>query len=276
MKDIVENRKHITWAGKLKLAAIAVRENGLLWCILLLTYYSASSIAHRSFRALDRLRHTRQIPGLNSPALNKAIWEAWDWSAKGDEWTHSPEWKQALIRGLLQKLITTDQDILEIGPGAGRWTGALLERARRYTGIDISSACIEHCRKHFGHDRRTTFVVGSGRDLTPVAAGSIDAVWSYDVFVHINAAEVDGYVAELARILRPTAVAVIHHGGVGGAAGGWRSNLTASALQEMVQRHGLLLERSLDHWVDGDTVHSLIYGDRIAVIRKPAAAEDAR
>jgi SAM-dependent methyltransferase len=275
MQDIVENRKRITWASKLKLAQIAVRENGPLWCALLLVYYAASSLAHRSFQALDRRRRTRQLPGLNSAALNKAIWEAWDWSANGDEWTHSPQWKDGVINGVLQREIASGLDILEIGPGAGRWTGALLERARRYVGIDISQACIEHCRERFGSDSRATFELGSGRDLAAVAAGSIDAIWSYDAFVHINAAEVDGYISEFARVLKPAAVAVIHHGGVGGAAGGWRSNLTAGSLQEMVQRRGLLLERSFDHWADGETVHSLIYGDRIAVIRKPTATVPA-
>jgi SAM-dependent methyltransferase len=272
VKDIVENRKRITWTNKLKLAATALRENGPIWCTLLLTYYTASGIAHRSFTALDRMRRTRRLPGLNSATLNKAIWEAWDWSASGDEWTTSPETKQSFIRSVLQREIPLEQDILEIGPGAGRWTEPLLERARRYIGIDISSTCVDHCRARFGNDARATFTVGSGRDLAAVANNSIDAIWSYDVFVHINAAEVESYVDEFARVLRPTAVAVIHHGGVGGAQGGWRSNLTASALEEMLRRRGLLLERSFDHWADDSTVHSLTYGDRIAVIRKPVAA----
>lgn len=273
MQDIVENRKRITWANKLKLAKIVVRENGLLWCLLLLTYYAASSVAHRSFHALDRLRRARHIPGLNSATLNKAIWEAWDWSANGDEWTHSQQWKEALIRGVLQREIAVDQDILEIGPGAGRWTGALLARARRYVGIDISSVCVDQCRQRFGHDSRATFAVGSGCDLAAVADASVDAIWSYDAFVHINAAEVEGYVNEFKRVLRPAAVAVIHHGGVGGAAGGWRSNLTSDGLQQMLHRSGLLLEQSFDRWADGGITHSLSYGDRIAVIRKPAAAD---
>jgi ubiquinone/menaquinone biosynthesis C-methylase UbiE len=172
----------------------------------------------------------------------------------------------------MDKEIASGMDILEIGPGAGRWTEALLERARRYFGVDISETCVERCRSRFGGNERATFAVGSGRDLAGLGDASIDAIWSYDAFVHINESEVEAYVEEFARVLRPAAVAVIHHGGVGGAAGGWRSNLTASALQRMVERSGLLLERSLDHWVDGDTMHSLIYGDRISVIRKPAAA----
>jgi SAM-dependent methyltransferase len=272
MKDIVENRKRLTWSTKLKLATTTLRENGPVWCSLLIAYYAASSLAHKSFQALDRRRRARQLPGLNSATLNKAIWEAWDWSALGDEWTSSPEWKQALIHGVLEQRIPAQQDILEIGPGAGRWTEPLLARARRYVGVDISSSCVDLCRKRFGADERATFLVGSGRDLAGVADHSIDAIWSYDAFVHINAAEVDSYLGEFFRVLRAGAIAVIHHGGVGGAAGGWRSNLTAEAFQQMVARHGLVLEDSFERWVDGTTVHSLTYGDRIAVIRKPAGS----
>jgi hypothetical protein len=99
----------------------------------------------------------------------------------------------------------------------------------------------------------------------------VDAIWSYDVFVHINAAEVDRYAGEFRRVLRPGGIGVIHHGGVGGAAGGWRSNLTAQAFEEILKRHGLQRLRSIAHWVDGDTVHRMTYDDLITVFRSPAS-----
>jgi SAM-dependent methyltransferase len=272
MKDIVENRKHISFARKWKLARLALKENGLWWCILLLMYYSASTLAHRAFAAMDRLRRVRNIPGMNSAALNKEIWEAWNWSAGGDEWSQSEQWKQSLIRCVLQGHVPANSSILEIGPGAGRWTGALLERAREYVGIDISSTCIDHCRERFGGDTRARFAVGSGRDLSDVADHTIDAIWSFDVFVHINRAEVEGYAEEFTRVLRPNGVAIIHHGAIGGAAGGWRSNLTAAAMKDILRRHNLRLEGSFGHWVDGNDVHQLVYGDLITVIRQPATS----
>lgn len=54
MKDIVENRKRISFARKLRLATLALRENGLWWCTLLLMYYAASTVANRGFATLDR------------------------------------------------------------------------------------------------------------------------------------------------------------------------------------------------------------------------------
>lgn len=269
MKDIVENRKRLTLGRKLKLAALVVRENGLLWCGLLLSYYIASKISDQTFRAMDRMRRARGIPGLNSATLNKEIWEGWDWSAEGEEWSHSPQWKQSLIRSVLEAEIPPNIAILEIGPGGGRWTGALLERASRYTGVDISSACVEHCCKKFGTDVRATFVVGSGRDLATVADSSIDAIWSFDAFVHINREEVESYTREFARVMKPGAVAVIHHGAVGGKQGGWRSNLTDAALRQMLAAQRLILERTIDRWNDGQAIHMLAFGDQISVIRRP-------
>jgi SAM-dependent methyltransferase len=270
VKDIVENRSRISLARKFNLAALALKENGVWWCILLLTYYLASALSHRAFAGMNKLRRTRNIPGMNSAALNKEIWEAWNWSAAGDEWSQSNEWKGSLVRNVLQRYVPADCNILEIGPGAGRWTEYLLQRAKQYVGIDISSTCVAHCRERFANDSRAIFSVGSGSDLGNVASSAIDAIWSFDVFVHINRSEVEGYVREFARVLRRGGVAVIHHGSLGGAGGGWRSNLTGAAMQEIVRQYDLVSDGSLTYWVDGETVHQLIYGDVITVIRKPA------
>jgi SAM-dependent methyltransferase len=266
MKDIVENRKRVGLARKLKVAALALRENGPLWCFHLLTYYTASTVAHRAFATMDRLRRTKDIPGLNSASLNKEIWEGWDWSAQGDEWNQSEDWKQSLIRNVLQRYVPADRSVLEIGPGGGRWTVSLLERAREYVGIDISATCVAHCKNRFGSNPHATFFVGSGCDLAEVVTGSVDAIWSFDAFVHINSAEVEGYVQEFARVLRPGGTAIIHHGAVGGSSGGWRSNLTATTMHEIVARHGLHIQQSLAQWHDGAQVHQLPFGDLITVI----------
>ena len=113
------------------------------------------------------------------------------------------------------------------------------------------------------------FVVGSGRDLSSVPAASIDAIWSFDVFVHINRAEVESYAPEFARVLRPGGVGVIHHGSVGGASGGWRSNLTTEAFHEILSRSGLRPRESLSNWTDGAAVHHLRFGDLITIFIKP-------
>jgi SAM-dependent methyltransferase len=272
MKDIVDNRKRISFARKVRVARLALRENGVLWCASFITYYLSSGLAHHAFSRMDRLRRTRNIPGLNSPTLNKEIWDAWNWSAAGDEWNISPGWKESLTHCVIKPFIPANGEILEIGPGAGRWTESLLKGARRYVGVDISRSCVAHCQQRFAADPRAEFMVGSGSDLTGVADRSIDAIWSFDVFVHINRAEIERYIDEFIRVLKPGGVAAIHHGGVGGASGGWRSNLTARAFEQMLRQRELDIDRSFAHWLEGETIHRLPYDDLITVFSKRASA----
>ena len=98
MKDIVENRRRITLAKKIQIASIMLRENGIVWSSLLGLYYVSSAVSQRAGAAMDALRKKKGIPGMNSRALNKAIWEAWDWNAAGEEWTPSEEWKTSVLR----------------------------------------------------------------------------------------------------------------------------------------------------------------------------------
>jgi hypothetical protein len=85
------------------------------------------------------------------------------------------------------------------------------------------------------------------------------------VFVHINRAEVEIYAGEIRRVLRPGAIGVIHHGGVGGTNGGWRSDLTTQAFADILQRHGLKIVQSFSEWKCGDSLHRLAYDDVVTV-----------
>ncbi len=269
MRDNVANRRRMRFTSKLRTAALVLRENGPVWCLELLTYYAASMLADRAYTAMDRRRRSLRLPGLNSASLNREIWNAWDWGVGGEEWTQSPQWKQSLLSCVLERWVAAGSRILEIGPGSGRWTAHLLPRARDYVGIDISSACIEKCASLFRDNSHARFIVGSGSDLSGVADTSIDVIWSFDVFVHINRREIDAYAREFARVLKPGALAVIHHGTVGGSAGGWRSDLTNEALGEILGSLGLEVESSISQWNDGNQIHELSFEDRITIIRKP-------
>lgn len=273
MKDLVENRRHISLSDKARLAWLIFQENGLVWCLAFAVYYACSSISKRAFDLMDRLRREKGIPGMNSRALNKAIWEAWDWSAGGDEWSPSEEWKQAVMTDVLDKHITQGASVLEIGPGGGRWTGRLIERASAFLGVDISASCVEVCTQKFGGKPGVSFLVGSGCDLKGVPDASVDALWSFDVFVHINEPEVAAYADEFKRVFKPGAVGVIHHGSVGGALGGWRSNITHESMLELLKKRGFEIRESFKEWNHGTTTHQAgLYQDVITVFTLPKAS----
>src|SRR6188472_733251 len=148
-KDIIENRFRLSSSTKARLFFKSIKENGLLWTGLTGLYYGASAIGDKAFTLAARLRTKHGLPGMNSVALNKVIWENWDWSGQGEEWSESVEWKQSVIETLLKPNIADGSVVVEIGPGAGRWTGDLQARAKRLVGIDLSEACVRECRKRF-------------------------------------------------------------------------------------------------------------------------------
>ena len=126
------------------------------------------------------------------------------------------------------------------------------------------------CRKKFSAYSQAKFSVGSGTDLRDVPDHSIDALWSFDVFVHINATEIDAYAAEFKRVMTPGAVGVVHHGGVGGAAGGWRSDVTLAIMLELLRKHGLEIVESFSEWQDEGVAYDVsVYKDAITAFRAP-------
>lgn len=269
MKDIVENRRRLGLKDKLRIGLLVLKENGFLWCSTLGVYTVASAVADKAFGMMDSLRKKNGNPGMNSKALNKAIWEAWDWGAAGEEWTPSEAWKDSLIRCSLERYIPAGVEVLEIGPGGGRWTEPLIKRAKTYTGVDISESCVQLCREKFAAASNAKFAVGSGSDLKGIPDNSVDALWSFDVFVHINQAEVEAYANEFRRVMTPGATGVIHHGSAGGTHGGWRSNLTHDAMLKLLRDRGFEIVDSFLEWQDNGTTHQAgLYKDVITVFRR--------
>src|SRR5260370_7183854 len=98
---------------------------------------------------MARLEQRYDLNARTGRAVNYAYWQGWDWSLQGEEWTPSEEWKSALVAEVMLPNLTAETTILEIGPGAGRWTEALQRIARRLILVDLSHRCIELCRRPF-------------------------------------------------------------------------------------------------------------------------------
>jgi SAM-dependent methyltransferase len=265
MKDIVENRQRMSLASKLRLAWISVRTNGPLWFICLGIYYVGSSLAHFGFKHADLLRKKKNLPGMSSLSANKLIWENWNWSGNGEEWTLSPEWKTSVVKTFIDPYYTNCGALLEIGPGAGRWTEYLITKTNKLIGVDISQACVTACQNRFPS---AEFELGNGKDIAMIPRGSIDAIWSFDVFVHINGAEFLSYVREFRRVLKPGGLIIIHHGSVGGSNGGWRSNVTDAMVREFMTANGFDIEKQVHDWLDEGTEYPAgLYSDTITIAR---------
>jgi len=214
----------------------------------------------------------------NSAAQNRARWDGWDWSSRGEEWTASPEWKRALIEDVLARWMPDDGVILEIGPGGGRWSEALLERASRLILVDVSERPLELCRERFEAAENIEFVLSGGAELSLVADATVDGVWSFDVFVHVAPVDQAAYLAEIARVLAPGAVAVIHHAdgrnrGLAPSRQGWRSPMARGLFASLAAASGLRVEHQLDSWGADGRYDLSAYADAISVCRRAASDE---
>jgi phospholipid N-methyltransferase len=92
---------------------------------------------------------------------------------------------------------------LEIGPGRGAWSKAILERdcAHLYA---VDAAPAEHTRfwDYVGRDKRATYIVAEDFDLGEVPDSSIDFFFSFGVFCHLRPAMCESYIQSLARKMR--------------------------------------------------------------------------
>jgi SAM-dependent methyltransferase len=209
----------------------------------------------------------------NSAAENRERWTGWDWRGGGEEWNASPEWKQALIDHVLIPWIPEGQVVLEIGPGAGRWSAVLQPRATRLILVDVAERGLELCRERFGPGQSIEYVLSSGNDLPGVADSSVQAIWSFDVFVHIAPMDQAAYLAEVARVLCPGGVAVIHHAdgrnlGALPSRHGWRSPMSRSLFATLATACGLSVETQMDSWGPDGAYDLGAYHDAITVCRK--------
>lgn len=183
----------------------------------------------------------------NTIQANKTTWSQWDWSDNGEVWTPSIQWKHIIIDRLIVPHMKKGGTILEIGPGGGRWSETLVHIADRLILVDLCAECIEHCKKRFSKYTHVHYFENSGNDLSCIPDASIDSVFAFDVFVHINPEDTAKYIAEFQRVLRPGGIGVIHHAR-NGKAQGWRSDMTADLFAKLLAKHMLHCNEQFNGW----------------------------
>jgi ubiquinone/menaquinone biosynthesis C-methylase UbiE len=209
------------------------------------------------------------MPGI---VENLQLWnDRYPWPHDGDEWQDQAEfcgvlyqeWKDRLIRCFILHSVHEKATVLEIGCGHGRWTEILVPLVGSYIGVDIAPRCVKYCMDKF---QNAQFIVNDGSTLHGVENSSIDFVWSFDTFVHIELLETRSYLRELARVLRGTAC--IHHPGFPTELqrkGGWRSKMTAWEFEQAAREFGLVVTQT-SSWGQGNRCNTKRFGDCISVM----------
>jgi ubiquinone/menaquinone biosynthesis C-methylase UbiE len=241
-----------------------------------------------------------------SVAWNRRVWGTeHDWAEDGDEWSGMAaycgqpysEWKEELVETFMASL-PSGRRALEIGPGHGRWTEYLAPEAETVALVDINQSCLDSCRDRFRDCLNVSYHLTDDSCLPFLAESSIDFVWSFDAFVHMEPEVVHGYLAELGRVLAPGGCAVLHHAGRPdwllrlapivrsmGRPGrvlqrlailhrlhddGYRSYVSARLVAEWGSAAGLTVVRQTDSWGKDGRHNVRKYRDQITILEKAA------
>jgi SAM-dependent methyltransferase len=98
---------------------------------------------------------------------------------------------------------------LEIGPGGGRWTQYLLGFQRLYV-VDYHAELLAELRKNFNQPNIVS-IENNGSDFPGVPTQSVDYLFSFGVFVHLEQDLIAQYLESMRDVLKPDAIAVIQY-----------------------------------------------------------------
>ena len=132
----------------------------------------------------------------------------------GDRWGHPDSFTPLLEvrRRFIEPYFAPGSTVLEIGSGGGRWT-QFFQNAGRLIVVEFNPESFDYLRRRFP-DLRFTPYQTSGYEMDGVEAESVDLVFTFDVFVHLEPAGIRAYLSEIERVLKPGGVAVVHYGDI--------------------------------------------------------------
>lgn len=216
---------------------------------------------------------------------NLSYWnDQYGWPEHGEEW--SRQWGSSRTQwwaSILPRIASCvpAQTIVEIAPGQGRWSRYLLDLCDVYYGFDISPNTTKFCNDYLstvGSAKKRTFATNSGSDFPGVAAASVDFVFSFDSLVHVEIDVLNGYLAEIARVLRPGGRAFLHHSNIGmyGITGDANvhcrgESVSAETVRKAASTHGLhTLVQEMISW------HTEICQDCLTLLVAGPSASDTK
>lgn len=241
----------------------------------------------------------------NTIENNRQLWDRdYQWLKDGDEWDGQAaccnlpyeSWKKSLVDHLILPNISETDTVLEIAPGHGRWSRIIAPQVKKLILVDLGQQCIDFCKTLFKDTTHIDFIVNDGKTITGVPDNSVDFVWSYDSFVHMDGAVISSYLHEISRVLKPGGKSVIHHAGRkhwwlwlgflrnAGEIGkqiykvislgrfkdhdGWRSNVSPVKVRNLAKLAGLEITDQFQFWDQEHLTGVPRFNDCITVIRK--------
>lgn len=271
-KDIFQLRRAQSQSNKVNKAITYIKERGFLWTSLYLFRALGMVLINFLEEWIIRVEMSQfltgdtTISGRRHTAEHNRRWNDANWSDFGENWTLDVQryrgvdpviWKNSIRERFILRYIKEHATVLEIGPGAGRWTAILLPLCGHLILADINERCLSICKERFKTAGDIEFLLIDPKKepwipQTCIGEESIDFIWSYDVFVHMNPTDIEKYIKDFERILRRGCYGVIHHVGKPSKypEESTRSFMNGEFCAYLLNKHGLKLveqDESLPH-----------------------------
>jgi SAM-dependent methyltransferase len=160
---------------------------------------------------LDMLNRFKKPGGLVRRVLKAVKREVSSSNIYGLEWG-DPE-ASAPLKFLRDRYVipyvNSEHRGVEIGPGGGRWTRYLLGFAKLYV-VDYHAELLEELKKNF-NKANMTFIRNNGTDFPGIQEESVEYVFSFGTFVHLDEHLIEAYLENMRRILKPNANIVVQY-----------------------------------------------------------------
>ena len=118
-------------------------------------------------------------------------------------------WLRTVRDEFLLPFVHPDRHGVEIGPGGGRWTRYMLTFGRLDV-VDFHQELLDELARNF-RTPTLTLVKNNGTDFPSIPERSIDFVFSFGVFVHLDLAIIERYLQSLHEIISPGGQIVLQY-----------------------------------------------------------------
>lgn len=157
--------------------------------------------------------------------------------------------------------------ILDFGCGVGRLTFAWGKRAKRVTGVDISSAMLEIANSNLAGREHITFVLNQKDDLRIFKEGEFDLVFSFVCLQHMPWPIAASYIAEFSRICAAGGVVAFQL-----PARTFQSDRVARFRRSFIESLPFGMDRLYRRWRHGSSVAFEVFYTPSSVVETTAAA----
>lgn len=161
---------------------------------------------------------------------------------------------RAVVETYIRPYVPAGGTVLEIGPGGGRWTKYLLP-AGRLILVDLNADFLPYLKRRFpDHQHKFEWYQTAGAELDGIPDRSVDFVFTFGTFVHLEPDDICRYLGGIRRVLRDEGTAVVQYADKtkpNARANPSFSETTPALMAGFAARHGLTVREQnttlLDH-----------------------------